>query len=197
MSQNAVAEWGAIHGRFQPFHLGHFSYLLQVAAQVEKVIIGITSPFKLTEPIVEVADIHRHLPSHNPFSYFERTEMITSSLLHHDRSMLARVRIVPFDVSGPVSGYWESVPLGVVQFVTAHEKWDTEKALRFQRAGYRVEHLPPEGGRITATHIRALMTVGDERWRELVPVGAGETISKLGLDRRLSETTREEKTVQS
>lgn len=196
MSRNVVPEWGAIHGRFQPFHLGHFSYLLQAAARAEKVIIGITSPFKLAEPVVELTDRLRHLPSRNPFSYFERTEIITSAIMHHDRWMLERVRIVPFDVNGAVSSYSESMPLTAVQFVTAHEEWDVEKAQRFEQAGYSVEHLPPETSRITATSVRALMADGDDRWRKLVPEGTCAAISRLRLDRRLSESVPEEKAVQ-
>src|SRR5262249_61331212 len=95
MQQHPVAEWGAIHGRFQPFHLGHFSYMLQAADKAEVVVIGITNPFVLGRPVVEPTDVLRHLPSNNPFTYFERAEIITSAILYHDPSMLSRVRIVP------------------------------------------------------------------------------------------------------
>lgn len=185
--QRAVAEWGAIHGRFQPFHQGHFSYLLQAAERAETVVIGITNPFVQPKPVVEQTDTARHLPSNNPFTYFERSEIITSAVLSYDASMLSRIRIVPFDVNADVRLYPISIPLNVIQFVTAHEPWDVEKARRFEEAGYIVEYLPPEVSRVTATAVRALMNAGDSRWRQMVPVGASEAISRLGLDCRVSD----------
>ena len=35
---------GMIHGRFQPFHLGHLEYLQGAAAQSDEVWVGITNP---------------------------------------------------------------------------------------------------------------------------------------------------------
>lgn len=187
MGQQPLPEWGAIHGRFQPFHLGHFSYLLQAAERAQVVVIGITNPFTALEPVVEQTDTVRHLPAHNPFTYFERSEIITSAVLAHDPGMLTRVRIVPFDVNADIRLYPTFIPLHVTQFVTVHEPWDTEKARRFKEAGYEVGYLPPETSRVTATSVRALMASGDPRWCQKVPPGASEAIQKLGLDRRLSD----------
>ena len=33
-----------IHGRFQPFHLGHLEYLAGAASEADEVWVGITNP---------------------------------------------------------------------------------------------------------------------------------------------------------
>ena len=35
---------GMIHGRFQPFHLGHLEYLKGAAERSDEVFVGITNP---------------------------------------------------------------------------------------------------------------------------------------------------------
>ena len=35
---------GMIHGRFQPFHLGHLEYLRGAAERCDEVFVGITNP---------------------------------------------------------------------------------------------------------------------------------------------------------
>jgi cytidyltransferase-like protein len=35
---------GMIHGRFQPFHLGHLEYLRGAAGRCDEIIVGITNP---------------------------------------------------------------------------------------------------------------------------------------------------------
>jgi nicotinamide-nucleotide adenylyltransferase len=186
-------ECAAIHGRFQPFHLGHFSYLLQTADRANRVIIGITNPFIEAGLIAELTDSARHRPSHNPFTLAERISIIEGAISNHDPGMLERMEIVPFDVNAEIGTYSASIPLHVIQFVTAHEPWDVEKADRFKQAGYTVEYLKPEASRITATSVRAMMEAEDSRWCDLVPPGASAAIRRLGLDRRMADLARKRK----
>lgn len=42
-----------MHGRFQPFHLGHRAYIQEALSLADEVIVGITSPLPLAETVVE------------------------------------------------------------------------------------------------------------------------------------------------
>src|SRR5205085_9034914 len=73
-SPRAVTRRGMIHGRFQPFHLGHLEYLRGAAERSDEVWIGITNPDPArVKP--EPSDPVRHLPESNPFSYADRLLM--------------------------------------------------------------------------------------------------------------------------
>jgi cytidyltransferase-like protein len=175
----------AIHGRFQPFHLGHWAYLQEALEVADQVIVGITSPLLLETPAVEAPDDQRHLRSNNPFTYFERAEFILSTLSGAGMQYANRVVIVPFDVSGPADLWPQVIPLDALMLVTPHEPWDEEKGRRFKEAGYRVEFLPTRQGRITATYVRSLILRDLDDWRSLVPNGTTQAIERLALDKRL------------
>lgn len=168
---------GAIHGRFQPLHTGHFDYLLSALDRALTVIIGITNPFGAQGHQVDPTDDHRHLASSNPLTYFERVELITCAIARFDSELLARVRIVPFDLTA--SDWTEAIPKWAVQIVTAHEPWDLEKARRFAAAGYHVDYLPLSDDRVTATAVRESLHARDDSWRKLVPPGCAEALERL------------------
>jgi cytidyltransferase-like protein len=171
-----------VHGRFQPFHLGHWSYLQEALALAERVVVGITCPFLLPELVEEQTDNLRHLPDNNPFTYFERTEMISTTL---GAGPQRRVLVVPFDVNGPAHLWPQVVPLHAVQVVTPHEPWDDEKAARFHDAGYATLTLPTRVDRITATEVRKRIA-HSLPWRHLVPPGTAAVIDKYDLASRLA-----------
>ena len=70
---------GMIHGRFQPFHNGHFDYLSQALQKSRHLFIGITNP-DATSVVEDNSDSHRHLASANPFPYYVRAQMIARSI---------------------------------------------------------------------------------------------------------------------
>ncbi len=43
-SPEQPARYGMVHGRFQPFHLGHLEYTLKALACSQTLIVGITNP---------------------------------------------------------------------------------------------------------------------------------------------------------
>jgi cytidyltransferase-like protein len=172
----------AAHGRFQPFQLGHWAHIQKALSLADEVIVGITSPLQLAETVVEATDDARHSATNNPFTYLERLDIILSAALEVDPHLTARLRIVPFDVSGPPS---QVIPLDTVRLVTPHEPWDEEKARRFQAAGYRVMFLETRKDRITATKIRNLLSSNRGDWNALMPRGAASAMRRLRLDRRL------------
>ena len=65
MQQPAQPRYGMIHGRFQPFHLGHREYLRLALDRRETLLIGITNadPTQIAE---EAEATHRHRPDRQP-----------------------------------------------------------------------------------------------------------------------------------
>lgn len=167
---------GAVHGRFQPFHQGHLRYVLLALDRAELIYIAITNPDAPGSSLPEVKDAVRHLPANNPFTYDERREMVLAGLESHEHGIARRVRIVPLDVSTEPATWKATVPLDALQFVAPHEPWDIEKSRRFVQAGYKVEFLPVERDRITATEVRSRIRLGDPTWRVLVPSGVAKLL---------------------
>ena len=106
------ARYGMIHGRFQPFHLGHVTYLRAALERCQTLIVGITNPDPAT--IREEAEAsHRHRDDANPYSFFQRQTMIRETLLDEGVD-LRRVVFVPFPINFPER--WQHyVPPGTVQ----------------------------------------------------------------------------------
>ena len=80
MEETQMVELGFIHGRFQLFHNDHLNYALLAKAQCQKLIVGITSPENATL-IREDIDPHRSEAASNPFTYYERFNMVKLALL--------------------------------------------------------------------------------------------------------------------
>ena len=164
-----------IHGRFQPFHLGHLEYLRGAAARSDEVWVGITNPDP-TRVKPEPSDPLRHLPESNPYSYAERLLMVEAAAEAVD----AVVRVIPFPVNEPE--LWPAyVPPGVTQYVRHFSDWGGTKIERFRAAGYEVVVLD-EGAEkeVSGADVRRAMRDGGD-WRPLVPDGVARVID--GLDR--------------
>ena len=162
-----------IHGRFQPFHLGHLEYLRAAAARCERLLVGITNPDRL-HTRVEPEDATRHLPEANPFSYTERLLMITAAA----EEAGIPVRVIPFPISQPA--VWpDYVPAGTVQFLRVLSPWGATKLERLRAGGYEVVVLEAEAGKeVSGARVRAAMRAGGD-WQALVPPGVAEVIRTL------------------
>jgi nicotinamide-nucleotide adenylyltransferase len=169
-------QWTVVHGRFQPFHLGHLEYLSLALQRSRHVVVGITNP-ALGRVAVEQTSGHRHLRDANPYTYFERAEMVTASLPEAASTGTGTVRVVPFDVSDPAT-WGDYLPRGCLHLVTLNESWDQEKYRRFRAAGYDVEAIAGNPHRVTATEVRRRMAVGED-WRALVPDGTARVVDSL------------------
>lgn len=165
-----------IHGRFQPFHLGHAEYLRGAAERSDEVFVGITNP----DPArirPERADPARHLPESNPWSYAERLLMIKAAALDLGLD-LARVHVIPFPVNEPE--LWPAyVPEGLTQYIRLFSAWGGTKLDRFRAAGYEVVVLD-EGAEkvVSGADVRAAMRDGAD-WESLVPPGVARVIRSL------------------
>src|SRR3954465_11486004 len=88
-----------IHGRFQPFHMGHLEYMRGASERCDELWIGITNPDPArVKP--EASDPARHLPESNPYSYDERLLMVKAAAadLGLDPAIL---HAIPFPLTAP------------------------------------------------------------------------------------------------
>lgn len=171
-----MPSWGCVHGRFQPFHDGHLEYVLRARQRCERLIVGITAADS-TAVRKENASPHRHEPASNPFTYFERLQMIQDALLAED--LRARdFAIVPFPIQDPgLIGHY--VPEGSVHFVRVYSRWEEEKTRRLRDEGFPMEVLDPgEEKKVSGTEVRRLMREGLP-WEHLVPRGAAKVVRRL------------------
>ena len=170
------ARRGMIHGRFQPFHLGHLDYLRGAAERSEEVFVGITNPDP-TRIRPEPSDPLRHLPESNPWSYAERLLMVKAAAadigLHS-----AHVHVIPFPVNEPE--LWPAyVPDGVTQYLRLFSEWGGTKLERLQEAGYEVVVLDRGAEKqISGADVRERLREGGD-WQSLVPPGVARVIREL------------------
>jgi nicotinamide-nucleotide adenylyltransferase len=165
-----------IHGRFQPFHLGHLEYLRGAAQRSDEIFVGITNPDP-TRIRPEASDPLRHLPESNPWSYAERLLMVKAAAADLELD-LARVHVIPFPVNEPE--LWPAyVPEGVTQYVRLFSEWGGTKLDRLREAGYEVVILDEgDAKQISGADVRqALREEAD--WESLVPAGVARVIREL------------------
>src|SRR5262245_52456138 len=167
-----------IHGRFQPFHLGHLEYLRGAAERSDEVFIGITNPDP-TRIRPEPSDPLRHLPESNPYSYVERLLMVKAAAV--DLGLEAEsVHVIPFPVNEPE--LWPAyVPKGVTQYLRLFSAWGGTKLDRLRDAGYEVVILDQGAEKeVSGAEVRAAMRDGGD-WDSLVPAGVARVIRALGM----------------
>jgi nicotinamide-nucleotide adenylyltransferase len=165
-----------IHGRFQPFHLGHLEYLRGAAERSDEVWVGITNPDPArVKP--EASDPLRHLPESNPWTYAERMLMVKAAASDLELD-LARVHVIPFPVNEPE--LWPAyVPEGMTQYIRLFSEWGGTKLDRLREAGYEVVVLN-EGAEkeISGADVRRALHEGSG-WEALVPPGVARVIASL------------------
>ena len=179
-----IHRYGMIHGRFQPFHNGHWEYARAALTRCDSLIIGITNPDpSLVVP--EATDSERHLPEANPFTFFERQQMIQATLVDANLP-LSRVAIVPFPIHHPERWRYYC-PAETIQFLRIFSAWGQQKLRRFEENGWRVEVLD-EGSEkeVSGTEVRRHMQVG-HGWEELVPPGVARVLREIGAVERLKK----------
>jgi nicotinamide-nucleotide adenylyltransferase len=165
-----------IHGRFQPFHLGHLEYMRGAAERCDELWVGITNPDpSRVKP--EESDPARHLPESNPYSYGERMLMVKAAArdLGLDQE---RVHVIPFPVNEPE--LWAAyVPEGITQYLRLFSEWGGEKQERLLAAGYEVVILD-EGAEkeLSGADVREAIESGGD-WESLVPPGVARVLREL------------------
>ena len=173
-----------VTGRFQPVHDDHLRLFRTALAVGDRLVVAVTNPDPGTRQ-ADPSSEHRHRADANPFTYYERVELLTAALAADEGlgpERAAQVRIVPFDLARPE--HWSHyVPLSAVQYVGVYGPWEREKVRRLLAGGYRVVEVPgEESTRRTATAIRAAVRAGQD-WERLVPPSTVGPLRTL-LDRR-------------
>lgn len=174
---------GFIHGRFQLFHNDHLRYALDAKAQCEKLIIGITSP-ENAFLIREEVDPHRSNAADNPFTYYERFNMIKLALLGAGVNR-EDFEIVPYPIERPEILY-NYIPLGATSFFTIYDKWGYEKLHRLTELGYNTVVIPRGEKEMCSTEIRHKMVDNDD-WRCMVPEAVYNYVIENGLTEKVKK----------
>jgi nicotinamide-nucleotide adenylyltransferase len=170
------ARFGMIHGRFQPFHLGHLEYMKAALQRCDTLIVAITNPDPSAIREEQLAR-HRHTDEANPYTFFQRLMMIRETLLDEGVD-LRQVMIVPFPINFP-ERWHHYLPPRVLQFIRIFSPWEQQKADRFRELGFQVEVLHPGSAkRIEGTEARRLIRQGGA-WRALVPPGVARVIERI------------------
>lgn len=168
---------GMIHGRYQPFHLGHFKYLKDALMCSEKLIIGITNPDpNLTGK--DNSDAHRHQADANPFTYFLRLKMIQKSILMDTEiaHRIADITFVPFPINKPDFWYCYLPPENPVQIMNLIDPWDHVKKEMFERHDFKVfvigsnRYQTKDDKYVSGTSVRSDINTKGE-WQSKVPPG--------------------------
>jgi len=181
-----IVDWGEIRyglvlGRIQPLHLGHIEYLEAAKSRCDQLVIGVTNP-STSVLLHDAADPKRSLGENNPFSYFDRLQMVTASLIelgwqHNDFS------IVPAPINTPDEMIpYLPHPNVTTVFITVYDDWGERKADLIRSLGYQVEILwrRTMADRVTSgTTVRNAIRTG-AAWRHLVPGAVARYLHQSG-----------------
>ena len=176
-----MIELGFIHGRFQLFHNDHLNYALLAKEQCKKLIVGITSP-ENASLIREEVDPHRSEAASNPFTYYERYNMVKLALLEAGVKR-EDFEIVPYRLS--VLRFFTIMYLSATSFFTIYDKWGYEKLNRLN-LGYGTVVLFDDEKKMCSTEIRQKIVDGDS-WKDMVPEAVYQYIIENDLTSKVMQ----------
>lgn len=156
-------------GRFQPFHRGHESALIQLLQEYDEVIVAIGSA-------------QEGYTCRNPFTAGERWEMIYRVI--KQRGLVGRVWMITVpDIGMPQT--WTAYLLSLSPRVDAVASGNPQTLYLFEWLGFPVKRIRLlEPAKYHGTRIRDLMVRGSDEWRELVSPEVSEYIDEIkGVER--------------
>jgi cytidyltransferase-like protein len=188
MSEASLPKIGYFHGRFQPFHLGHAYVVQEALKSVDKLIIGLSNPFRqpavLDEAIrkdsaaAEVINSKTRVPENNPWPMWARELMITEGLdsLGVDTG---RIMFVP-NLSNSGISTTEVVPPSelVTIFIVGKEAHNKVKEQQYIDEGYNIVALDEYEFGGSGSEIRRRIRA-NEPWEKLIPKGTTRIIKEL------------------
>jgi nicotinamide mononucleotide adenylyltransferase len=174
---------GSAHGRFQPLHNEHLRYLLAAKKLCKFLWIGITQ-YDVYSLSFSPKDPHRQEYKNNPLTYFERLQMIKNAFLQNSVKN-DEFAFIPFPIENPDSlpGF---LPPSIPIFTTINDKWNEDKINILESKGYKVIILwEDRTKKINGITIRNLIRLGDESWKQMVPLATIDTIEKHNIRDRI------------
>lgn len=178
---------GCIHGRFQPFHLGHLHYFELALAEVDKVIIGITQfdNINLSDCFFS-GKKYRSKKNSNPLTYAERVSLITNVLMEkgYDKS---RFCFTKFPIDNPELLQWY-ISKNVVCYTTVLEEWNLNKVNILQRQKYKVKVLIKDINterKMSSSNIREKICKNDHSWKQMVTPSTVAFLDSIKFKERL------------
>ena len=178
------ANKGVIHGRFQGLHHGHMEYLLEGKKRCNFLYIGISNPDPSLTLTNETAPSRSNI-SENPFTYFERMEMICEAMVEAGVNR-NEFEVVPFPINYPENIKYY-VPTDALFFVTIYDAWGEHKLQALTDLGFDIDIMwkrTMEERFTTGTLVRTLIAK-QESWEHLVPKSVEKYIKHNSLDERL------------
>ena len=156
-----------VHGRFQPPHNGHLTYMLSALDRAEHVIIGICTPEICSQEFADQTG-YPCTAEVNPFSHQARMKMIEQALL--DKG-IARERFSFVAFPSDYKNIHEIVPTNTVFYISQTGSIDSKKKQFLESMGYTTDTIIlAEGERAeSGQKIRASLKEGDNEWKKLVP----------------------------
>ncbi|MBK8453993.1 MAG: adenylyltransferase/cytidyltransferase family protein [Thiofilum sp.] len=177
---------GVVFGRFQPLHKGHIEHILTAKSKCNHLYVGITNP----DPSMTKEDktnIERSKAKNNPFTYYERYQMIEKLLISNNIAN-AQFTIIPFPLHDQhLIKYY--CPLDSNFYISIYEKWGVRKKeiLEGYKLNVEVMYNYPEANRmISGSKIRENLLTNTS-WIEDVPKTTLEVINKIDLVERFKE----------
>lgn len=175
---------GVVHGRFQLLHNDHIRYIMTGKERCDHLIIGICNP-DMYSVKYSVENPHRSTKEANPFTYYERYQMIKGTLV--DMGVEAEsFDIIPFPINIPELIFNYSVR-SANYYITIYDAWGRKKKEILESLGCRVEVLwdvSSENKGISATDVRRLISEKKE-WKSYVPKYVYNFIIENHLDQRI------------
>ena len=182
---------GMIHGRFQPFTIGHMEHLKKAINQIEKgntIFVGITKPF-ITDNGKSKGDDHRDNKVSNPYTFEERKEMVLRSV-EKDPEIQDRIDdicVIPWSMNNEEERnaiIEEYMPKkDVIQFmnIIPNDGWEYEKKQILEDLGFKTKNLvdPFRPRKTSATEVRTLRKNKDQNWTKKVPEGTKEVLEEI------------------
>jgi cytidyltransferase-like protein len=184
-----MIDTGVIHGRFQPFHLGHLEYVMEGKRRCRFLYVGIANPDP-SSTASHSTNIARGTIEANPFTYWERALMIERTLVNEGVAR-EEFTIVPFPINFPERLRFY-VPTTACFFLTIYDDWGRAKYQTLSDLGLNLNIMWERGQHellTSGTEIRKLIAAG-QPWQQLVPSPVAKVVMDLGLDQRIQESMR-------
>lgn len=176
---------GVVHGRFQLLHNDHVRYIMAGKEKCEHLIIGICNPdMGLTK--YSEANPHRSTQVANPFTYYDRYQMIKGTLIHMGIPA-TEFDIVPFPINYP-EYIFSYTPSNARYYMTIYDAWGLEKKEKLEALGCDIEVLwevPIINKGISGSDVRKLIA-DNKDWKEYVPQYVYDYVVHNHLDEKLS-----------